>query len=49
MAQKSLDDHFVHMVRDIYTAEKQALRATRQMARKASAGELQQLLEQHRE
>lgn len=49
MALKTLDDLFVHMIRDIYHAEKQALRGMRQMSRKASSEELKQLLEMHRE
>jgi ferritin-like metal-binding protein YciE len=49
MAMKSLDDLFVHMLRDIYYAEKAALRGMRQMSRKVQSDQLKQLLEEHRE
>lgn len=49
MAMKSLDDLFVHVLRDIYYAEKAALRGMRQMGRKAQSETLKQLIEEHRE
>jgi ferritin-like metal-binding protein YciE len=49
MAMKSLDDLFVHTLRDIYYAEKQILKALPRMARKAEAEELRAAFEQHRE
>ena len=49
MAMKTLDDLFVHMLRDIYYAEKQILRALPKMAKKADADELRQAFEQHQQ
>ena len=49
MAMKSLNDLFIHMLRDIFYAEKQALKGMRQMQRKASSEELKAAIEEHRE
>ncbi|WP_420394160.1 ferritin-like domain-containing protein [Acuticoccus sp.] len=49
MAMKSLHDLFVHTLRDIYHAEKQGLKAMRQMSRKVTSPELKSLLETHHE
>lgn len=49
MAMKTLNDLFVHFLRDIYYAEKQGVKEMRGMARKASSQELKDLLLQHRE
>ncbi len=45
---KSLDDLFLHMVKDMYYAERQILKALPKMARAASAPELKAAFEQHR-
>lgn len=47
MAMKTLDDLFVHMLRDIYYAEKQILKNLPRMARKAESAKLRELFEQH--
>ena len=47
MSLKSLDDLFVHFLRDIYYAEKQILKALPKMARKADADELREAFESH--
>ena len=47
MALTSLDDLFVHFLRDIYYAEKQILKALPKMARKAEAPELREAFEHH--
>jgi ferritin-like metal-binding protein YciE len=49
MAMKTLDDLFVHFLRDMYYAEKQILKALPKMARKADAAELREAFESHRE
>ncbi len=49
MAMKSLDDLFIHTLRDVYYAEKQALKGMRAMQRKADSDELSALIETHRE
>ena len=49
MPVKSMDDLFLHTLKDIYHGEKQILRALPKMAKKASAPELRQAFEQHRE
>lgn len=49
MAIKSLDDLFVHFLRDMYYAEKQILKALPRMARKAESEELRAAFEQHRD
>lgn len=49
MALNSLQDLFVHHLRDIYYAEKQILKALPKMAKKADSAELRQAFEQHRE
>ncbi|WP_306886328.1 YciE/YciF ferroxidase family protein [Amorphus orientalis] len=46
---KNLEDLFVHFLRDIYYAEKQVLKTLPKMARKASAPELREAFEHHRE
>ncbi|WP_108662346.1 ferritin-like domain-containing protein [Acuticoccus kandeliae] len=46
---KSLDDLFMHFLRDILYAEKQALKAMKGMQRKASSDELKSLIEAHRQ
>jgi ferritin-like metal-binding protein YciE len=47
MAMKSLEDLFVHFLRDIYYAEKQILKALPKMARKADSEDLRAAFEQH--
>ena len=49
MAMKTLNDLFVHTLRDIYYAEKQALKGMRKMERKASHDALKTLIAEHRE
>ena len=49
MAVKTLQDMFLHELRDIYHAEKQLLRALPKMARAASSDKLKQAFEQHAE
>lgn len=46
---KSLDDLFLHTLKDILYAEKQIMKALPKMARKASADQLRQAFESHRE
>lgn len=47
MAMKTLDDLFVHMLRDMYYAEKQILKNLPKMARKADSQDLRQAFEMH--
>jgi ferritin-like metal-binding protein YciE len=49
MSMKSLDDLFVHFLRDMYYAEKQILKALPRMARQADSGQLREAFESHRE
>ncbi|WP_026318819.1 ferritin-like domain-containing protein [Amorphus coralli] len=49
MSMKTLDDLFVHFVRDIYYAEKQVLKTLPKMARKADSDNLKDAFEHHRE
>ena len=49
MALNSLDDLFVHFLRDIYYAEKQILKALPKMARKADSEQLRDAFEHHLE
>lgn len=49
MSLSSLDDLFVHFLRDIYYAEKQVLKALPRMARKADSEALREAFEAHRE
>ncbi|RAI04575.1 hypothetical protein DLJ53_07985 [Acuticoccus sediminis] len=46
---KTMDDLFVHTLRDVYYAEKKALKGMRAMQRKAASDELASLIEAHRE
>ncbi|WP_453960544.1 YciE/YciF ferroxidase family protein [Amorphus suaedae] len=46
---KTLNDLFVHFVRDIYYAEKQVLKTLPKMARKADSDQLREAFEHHRE
>jgi len=46
---KNLDDLFLHMVKDMYYAERQILKALPKMARAANAPELKAAFEQHRQ
>jgi ferritin-like metal-binding protein YciE len=46
---KSLDDLFVHFLRDMYYAEKQILKALPKMARQSDSGQLREAFESHRE
>ena len=46
-ATKSLEDLFVNLLKDIYYAEKQILKALPKMAKKADSDELRQAFEQH--
>ncbi|QRM34439.1 ferritin-like domain-containing protein [Microvirga sp. VF16] len=47
--QKTLDDLFLHTLKDIYYAEKQILKALPKMARRAEPDELKAAFETHRE
>jgi ferritin-like metal-binding protein YciE len=47
MPMESLEDLFVHEIKDLYNAEQQILKALPKMIREASSGELQQALQQH--
>jgi ferritin-like metal-binding protein YciE len=47
MALKSLEDLFVHLLKDMYYAEKQILKALPKMAKKADSDELRQAFEHH--
>ena len=49
MTVKSMEDLFLHTLKDIYHGEKQILRALPKMAKKASSQELRQAFETHRE
>ena len=46
-ATKSLQDLFVHLLKDIYYAEKQILKALPKMAKKADSNELRKAFEYH--
>ena len=46
---KKLDDLFLHMLKDVYHAEKQILRALPKMAKNAESDELRMAFETHRE
>lgn len=48
MKLKTLEDLFIHEVRDIYDAEQRLLKALRRMARAASSPELRSAFEKHR-
>ena len=48
-ATKSLEDLFVNLLKDIYYAEKQILKALPKMAKKADSDELRQAFEHHLE
>lgn len=48
MAMKTLEDLFLNMLKDIYFAEKQILKALPRMAKKADSAELRQAFENHR-
>jgi ferritin-like metal-binding protein YciE len=47
--EKTLDDLFLHTLKDIYYAEKQILKALPKMAKNAESEELKQAFETHRE
>lgn len=47
MAMESLQDLYLHELKDIYNAEKQLLQALPKMAKKANHGELRQAFEEH--
>ena len=47
MSLKTLDDLFVHFLRDIYYAEKQILKALPKMARKSDSDQLREAFENH--
>jgi len=49
MAMKTLEDLFVHFVRDIYYAEKQVLKTLPKMARKSDSPKLKEAFEHHRD
>ena len=49
MPLQSLDDLFVHFLRDIYYAEKQIVKALPKMARKAESKDLREAFEHHLE
>jgi ferritin-like metal-binding protein YciE len=46
---KKLEDLFLHLLKDVYHAEKQILRALPKMAKAAESDELRQAFETHRE
>ena len=46
-AMKSLEDLFINLLKDMYYAEKQILRALPKMAKKAESDELRQAFEHH--
>ena len=46
-ATKSLQDLFVHLLKDMYYAEKQILKTLPKMAKKADSKELRQAFEHH--
>ena len=46
-ATKSLQDLFVHLLKDMYYAEKQILKTLPKMAKKADSTELRQAFEHH--
>jgi ferritin-like metal-binding protein YciE len=47
MALESMEDLFVHELKDLYSAEKQILKALPKMAKKASNPELRQAFQKH--
>lgn len=47
--EKTLDDLFLHTLKDVYYAEKQILKALPKMAKAAESEELKQAFETHRE
>ncbi len=47
MKMKTLDDLFLHELRDLYSAEKQLLKALPKMAKAASSSRLQQAFQAH--
>ena len=47
MATKSLQDLFVNLLKDVYYAEKQILKALPKMAKKADSDKLRQAFEHH--
>jgi len=48
MAEKTLQDLFLHTLKDVYYAEKQVLRALPRMAKAATSEELRRAFEHHR-
>jgi ferritin-like metal-binding protein YciE len=48
MAVKTMEDLFLHTLKDVYHAEKQVLKALPKMAKKAATPELKQAFETHR-
>lgn len=48
MAMETMQDLYLHELKDIYNAEKQILQALPKMAKKASHDELRQAFEEHR-
>jgi ferritin-like metal-binding protein YciE len=49
MTVKSMDDLFLHMLKDMYNAEKQVLKALPKMAKNSESAELKQAFETHLE
>lgn len=49
MAINTMDDLFLETLKDVYSAEKQILKALPIMVKKAHAGELKEALERHRQ
>lgn len=49
MAMKTLEDLFVHMLRDMYYAEKEILKALPKMAKKTDSDDLREAFEHHRQ
>jgi ferritin-like metal-binding protein YciE len=47
MSMKSMDDLFLHLVKDIYYAEKQILKALPKMAKKTENGDLKEAFQNH--
>jgi ferritin-like metal-binding protein YciE len=49
MATKSMNDLFVHTLKDIYYAEKQIYKSLPKMAKSAESPELKRAFEKHRQ
>ena len=49
MSVKSMDDLFLHLVKDMYNAEKQLVKALPKMAKKTQSAELKKAFETHKD